>query len=191
MISVRNATADPALATRLSTMSTAATRVATVRRVSSIVCTLLLFGCAQTPPPAPTAAPDSSIVPSGTQPPVVKAPDIPVIVPKPAEPVAVVTPRSAANARAIATTAALTPDGKTRYECITGIGPSVVRAAIALPPGTERICSRFPAMGPCQYERDACRAQGGRVIRFDGTEITKDVEGEYDRQVQRFRLNAG
>jgi hypothetical protein len=164
---------------------------ATARKAASIVCTLLLFGCAQTPPPAPTAAPDSSIVPSGTQSAVVKAPDIPVIVPKPAEPVAVVTPRSAANARAIATTAALTPDGKTRYECVTGIGASAMRAAIALPPGTERICSRFPAMGPCQYERDACRAQGGRVIRFDGTEITKDVEGEYDRQVQRFRLNAG
>ena len=46
-------------------------------------------------------------------------------------------------------------------------------------------------MGPCQYERQACRATGGRVIRFDGAEITTDVEKEYDKQVQRFRLNAG
>ena len=46
-------------------------------------------------------------------------------------------------------------------------------------------------MGPCQYERVACRASGGRVIRFDGIEITKEVETEYDKQVQRFRLNAG
>lgn len=59
------------------------------------------------------------------------------------------------------------------------------------PENSGRVCSRFPAMGPCQYERDACRAAGGRVIRFDGIEITKDVEREYDKQVQRFRLNAG
>jgi hypothetical protein len=159
--------------------------------LASVACALMLFGCAQTPPPAPTAAPDSSIVPPGAAPPVAKTPDIPVVVPIPVTPAPAPTPRAAANARAIATTAALTPDGKTRYECVKGSEPSVVRAAIALPPGTDRICSRFPAMGPCQYERDACRAQGGRVIRFDGTEITKDVENEYDRQVQRFRLNAG
>jgi hypothetical protein len=62
---------------------------------------------------------------------------------------------------------------------------------ITLPENTLRVCSRFPAMGPCQYERDACRAKRGRVIRFDGVEITKEVEAEYDKQVQRFRLNAG
>ncbi len=65
------------------------------------------------------------------------------------------------------------------------------RAAIVFPEKSGRICARFPAMGPCQYERSACRAKGGRVIRFDGVEITKDVEKEYDKQVQRFRLNAG
>ena len=35
------------------------------------------------------------------------------------------------------------------------------------------------------------RAAGGRVIRFDGAEISNEVEKEYDKQVQRFRLNAG
>ncbi len=123
------------------------------------------------PPPAPnksaTAAP--SLPPSATPPP----PSLPL----PAVP----------SASAIAVSAALTPDGKPRYACQKGGSME----QIVLPQGTDRICSRFPAMGPCQYERDACRASGGRVIRFDGVEITKDVEHEYDKQVQRFRLNAG
>ena len=29
--------------------------------------------------------------------------------------------------------------------------------------------------------------KGGRVIRFDGVEITKERREEYDKQVQRFR----
>jgi hypothetical protein len=100
---------------------------------------------------------------------------------------ATTTPRVSADPRAIATAAALTPSGQTRYECVNGTS----KAAIALPVGSDRICSRFPAMGPCQYERDACRAKGGRVIRFDGVEISPAVEREYDKQVQRFKLNAG
>jgi hypothetical protein len=91
----------------------------------------------------------------------------------------------------IALAPSVTPDGTTRYECVTGKVGEESRAAIVFPEKSGRICARFPAMGPCQYERSACRAKGGRVIRFDGVEITKDVEKEYDKQVQRFRLNAG
>ena len=32
---------------------------------------------------------------------------------------------------------------------------------------------------------------GSADPRFDGIEISKEVETEYDKQVQRFRLNAG
>lgn len=91
----------------------------------------------------------------------------------------------------IATAASVTPTGTTRYECVKGVSGADARQPIVFPENSGRICARFPAMGPCQYERDACRASGGRVIRFDGIEITKDVETEYDKQVQRFRLNAG
>jgi hypothetical protein len=153
---------------------------------------LLVFGCAQTPTPSPTAVPDSSIKPTGpavaapapVAPPAVAAAPAPapVVAPPPAAP-----SYSGPDPRGIATTAALTPSGKTRYSCEVGSSKST----IALPEGTDRICSRFPAMGPCQYERDACRAKGGRVIRFDGVEITPGVEAEYDKQVQRFKLNAG
>ena len=99
--------------------------------------------------------------------------------------------RGQLSAVQIAAVASVTPEGTTRYECVKGKAGAESRAAIAFPEQSGRICARFPAMGPCQYEREACRATGGRVIRFDGTEITKDVEKEYDKQVQRFRLNAG
>lgn len=99
--------------------------------------------------------------------------------------------RGQLSAFQIAAVASVTPEGTTRYECVKGKVGAESRSAIAFPEQSGRICARFPAMGPCQYERDACRATGGRVIRFDGAEITKDVEKEYDKQVQRFRLNAG
>lgn len=99
--------------------------------------------------------------------------------------------RAQPSAAQIATAASVTPDGTTRYECVRGKAGEETRVAITFPEKSGRICARFPAMGPCQYERAACRAAGGRVIRFDGVEITKDVEHEYDKQVQRFRLNAG
>lgn len=99
--------------------------------------------------------------------------------------------RGQMSAAQIATNPSVTPSGTTRYECVKGNTGSEKREAIVFPENSGRICARFPAMGPCQYERDACRATGGRVIRFDGAEITKDVEKEYDKQVQRFRLNAG
>lgn len=99
--------------------------------------------------------------------------------------------RGQLSAVQIAAVASVTPNGTTRYECVKGRAGVESRAAITFPEQSGRICARFPAMGPCQYERQACRATGGRVIRFDGAEITKDVEKEYDKQVQRFRLNAG
>ncbi len=95
------------------------------------------------------------------------------------------------SAAEIAVAAALTPSGAPRYVCVKTGASGETRTTITLPPGTERICSRHPAMGPCQYERDQCRRAGGRVIRFDGTEITPEVEREYDKQVTRIRLNAG
>jgi hypothetical protein len=175
-----------------------------VRAKAMFACTALLamglFGCAQTPAPAPassaapvTASPSAS--PSApTESPNVAALKPSETPPPPAPPAAAVASSPVAPMRAsaatIATTAALTPSGVVRYRCATGKAPNETRTPIELPAGSERVCSRFPAMGPCQYERDACRAKGGRVIRFDDVEITKDIEREYE-QVQRFRLNAG
>ncbi|MDQ2963896.1 MAG: hypothetical protein M3R31_12180 [Pseudomonadota bacterium] len=45
-------------------------------------------------------------------------------------------------------------------------------------------------MGPCQYEREACRRSGGRVFAADGKEITKQTEAEYDQRVLRVKINS-
>ncbi|MGL4230011.1 MAG: hypothetical protein ACRDAM_03430 [Casimicrobium sp.] len=172
--------------------STKCERVSWVKTLVAMSLSLVVFGCAQTPTPAPTAQPDNTITPPTPVIVAPKAPEAPSAPPaQAATPAVPATPAAAPartmNAATIAKAEALTPAGKTRYACeVRG-----ARSDIALPQGTDRICSRFPAMGPCQYERDECRAKGGRVIRFDGVEITKDVESEYDKQVQRFRLNAG
>jgi hypothetical protein len=54
----------------------------------------------------------------------------------------------------------------------------------------DQLCRRHPQMGPCQYERDACRKRGGRVFTARDEEVTPAVEAEYDRVVRRVRLQA-
>lgn len=153
-----------------------------------LIVSAVLAACAPTPvketPPAPTVT-----VP--TPPPA--PPAVVEVVPQPPETWPDEPPppdwKLGPTASDIALAAALTPGGQARYQCVKP-GASI-GTAIVLPPGTDRLCSRHPAMGPCQYERDACRRSGGRVIRFDGVEITPEVEREYDKQVTRIRLNAG
>ena len=164
---------------------------------SALVAAAVLVGCAQTPTPAPSPTqtlssappPAAPATPSGVTPSIAPpaatvssaAPNSPSVADVPARAAPVLDPRQ------VATSEALTPSGRSRYAC----EQNGALTDIHLPEGSGRICSRFPAMGPCQYERNACRARGGRVIRFDGVEITRDVEREYDKQVQRYRLNAG
>ena len=62
------------------------------------------------------------------------------------------------------------------------------RTPIVYEPRVEKLCRRHPEMGPCQYERDACRAKGGRVYTQKGEEVTMAVEAEYDRVVRRVRF---
>ncbi len=183
-------------------------RASTCMRVASALVTVLaLAGCSQAPKladatSAQTTKPPSTVVAPG-------GPEAPKVEPKAAEAPPAVPPvngeatsvtaakgsvapvRSQPSAHEIATASSVTPAGATRYHCVRGAQGAESRAPIAFPENSGRICARFPAMGPCQYERDACRAGGGRVIRFDGIEITKEVENEYDKQVTRFRLNAG
>ena len=64
------------------------------------------------------------------------------------------------------------------------------RAPIEYTGNVEALCRRHPEMGPCQYERDACRRHGGRVYTSNGEEVTAAVEAEYDRKVRRVRFQA-
>ena len=64
------------------------------------------------------------------------------------------------------------------------------RNAIEYAENVERLCRRHPEMGPCQYERDACRRGGGRVFTAKGDEVTPAVEAAYDEKVRRVRFQA-
>jgi len=72
------------------------------------------------------------------------------------------------------------------YLCVVAGG----RSTIDYEPRVEQLCRRHPEMGPCQYERNACRARGGRVYTAKGEEVTLAVEAEYDRIVRRVRFQA-
>jgi hypothetical protein len=76
------------------------------------------------------------------------------------------------------------------YVCVTEARGRREQAAIVFPPNVEPLCRAHPEMGPCRYERNRCRATGGRVFAAGGTEITAATEAEYDRKVLRARLRA-
>jgi hypothetical protein len=70
------------------------------------------------------------------------------------------------------------------YFCVAGVD----RAPIVFEPRVEALCRRHPEMGPCQYERNACRARGGRVFTSKDEEVTLAVEKAYDARVLRVRI---
>lgn len=76
------------------------------------------------------------------------------------------------------------------YFCVTGSASEPQRAPIAFAPSVDALCRKAPEMGPCQYERDACRRQGGKVLTPAGVEITLQTEAEYDRRVLRVRMKS-
>jgi hypothetical protein len=88
-----------------------------------------------------------------------------------------------------ATEAIAVPPGAL-YVCVSGAGTQLQQTPIELAPAVGELCSKHPEMGPCRYERDACRRRGGRVFAAGGAEITKLTEAEYDRRVMRIRLKS-
>ena len=94
-----------------------------------------------------------------------------------------------AGATQTATEPIVVPPGAL-YLCVSGAGSQLQQTPIEFAPAVGELCSRHPEMGPCRYERDACRRRGGRVFAAGGTEITKLTEAEYDKRVMRTRLRA-
>jgi hypothetical protein len=74
------------------------------------------------------------------------------------------------------------------YVCVVGYGDQRSVTAIEFSPKVAALCAENPEMGPCQYEREVCRRNSGRVFAADGKEITKATEAAYDRKVMRVRL---
>jgi hypothetical protein len=77
-----------------------------------------------------------------------------------------------------------------QYVCVTDAGGQRQQTVIEFSPQVATLCVRHPEMGPCQYERNACRASGGRVFAAEGKEITMATEAEYDKKVMRIRLKS-
>jgi hypothetical protein len=76
------------------------------------------------------------------------------------------------------------------YVCVAALAGQTRQTPIEFSPQVAELCSKAPEMGPCQYEREACRRNGGRVFAVDGTEITLQTEAEYDRRVMRVRMKS-
>lgn len=77
------------------------------------------------------------------------------------------------------------------YVCVVDHGGTRKQTVIEYAPKVGALCAKAPEMGPCQYERNACRHTGGRVYAANGDEITMATEAEYDKKVMRvhFRSN--
>lgn len=74
------------------------------------------------------------------------------------------------------------------YVCVTEAGGVRAQTVIEFAPKVAELCASHPEMGPCQYERNACRRGGGRVFAANAKEITMATEAEYDKKVLRVQL---
>lgn len=100
------------------------------------------------------------------------------------------TPDPSSSPTAPATAAKISVPPDTQYVCVTNAKGSQQQTAIEFAPKVAALCRKHPEMGPCQYERNHCRAIGGRVFAAGGVEITMATEAEYDKKVMRARLRS-
>ena len=136
-----------------------------------------LAACAPSPEPAPPTSTATASAPAVTRRPLPEAPP-------PAVP-----PASPPGAAAAALPPIVVPAGAL-YVCVVGSGATLQQTAIEYAEKVGAMCSKHPEMGPCQYERNACRRQGGRVFAANGSEITMATEAEYDKKVRRVTFKA-
>ena len=132
--------------------------------------------------PAPTSPPPQPLPAEG---PVASAPgatDAPVL--------ASAAPGSVPPAVGAPSLAPPMPSGML-YVCTRVVDGAPRHAGIDYEPKVRELCARHPEMSVCQYEREACRRDGGRVFDARVFEITKQIEAEYDRKVMRARFRAG
>jgi hypothetical protein len=147
--------------------------------VVALLVLTLAASCTQESANKSTSAPPAEPV---TVPPVVRRavpeatpaaqPESPSIAPLPSSEAAVVVPPGA------------------QYVCVTSVSGQRQQTVIEFSPQVAQLCVKHPEMGPCQYERNACRRGGGRVFGADGREITTATEAEYDKKVMRVRLKS-
>jgi len=139
-------------------------------RLKPIVLAAVLAGCTATQPPLVTTPPSEV---AGA--PVARRPLEGTAIPPPSTPSPVPKLVVPANAQ---------------YVCVIDSKGQQQQTAIEFAPKVAALCRKHPEMGPCQYERNNCRASGGRVFAADGVEITMATEAEYDKKVMRVRFRA-
>ena len=140
---------------------------------------LLIGGCAQETAKAPlpvTPPEDRASAPVIRRP----LPETPIPAP-PETPPGVLVPAPAP---------AMVLPANAQYICLTEAGGQRQQTVIEFSPKVAGLCLKHPEMGPCQYERNACRKSGGRVFAAEGKEITMATEAEYDKKVMRIRLKS-
>src|SRR5579864_2632102 len=142
------------------------------QRILFTVLAVLAAGCA--PVPAPMPPTDDHHV-AGRPVERLRLPDTPT----PVEP-----PGIAPETAAPALPPVAVPPGAL-YVCVVDSEGVRKQTAIEYAPKVGALCAKHPEMGPCQYERNACRAGGGRVFAAGGAEITMQTEAEYDKRVLR------
>ena len=140
---------------------------------------LLIWGCAQETAKAPlpvTPPEDRASAPVIRRP----LPETPIPAPPETSP-GVLVPAPAPT---------IVLPANAQYVCLTEAGGQRKQTVIEFSPKVAGLCLKHPEMGPCQYERNACRHSGGRVFAAEGKEITMATEAEYDKKVMRIRLKS-
>jgi len=146
-----------------------------MRKSSSVLLALVVVACAG--PPGP---PEPSSTAAMAPPPVVRRP----------LPESTIAGPPVARTPAPSTLPPISVPPGLLYVCVSETNGQRRQVGIEFAPKVHDLCSRHPEMGPCQYERQACRRTGGRVFAANGDEITLATEAEYDRKVMRVRFRS-
>jgi hypothetical protein len=146
------------------------------RTLRRAVFAAVLAGCTEPRESAPVAPPQESVSAAVVRPPLSE--------PAPLAPAGALLAPPAAGG-----TPVVVPPGAI-YVCVSESGGARTQTSIEFAPKVEAMCAKHPEMGPCRYERDACRRAGGRVYAAGGAEVTAQTEAEYDRKVMRARFEA-
>ena len=158
-----------------------------LRRSIALTLVALLAACGSPDPRPPQPAEPLAVTPPAER---AEAPVVRRELPeKPLPPVASIPPPAQRTAPPPLATPVVVP-ADAIYVCVVDQGGTRQQTVIEFIPKVHQLCRRHPEMGPCQYERNACRNAGGRVFAAGGQEITMATEAEYDRKVMRVRFRA-
>ena len=148
-------------------------RAGTLRTGAALAatCAILVAACTASDTKPPTAA---------------KAEQAPAVTRRPIEP----PPAPPSPPSTAAPPLAVEVPADAIYVCVVQRDGKTQQTAIEFAPKVGDLCRRHPEMGPCQYERNNCRARGGRVFAAGSVEITMQTEAEYDQKVMRTRFRA-